>query len=159
MPLPSTLLKIPKIARPYKTLIEKGINDGLSSRAIHRSLVNSGINIGRTSVLGSVNAIKEKMRADHRLKYLNRNSRPNINRLHYSSRPMARNFSAIVKIKGIQAETGKAILQHIHISSDALLTRAEIEQHAIDLINDGDEYLIDNVEAQLQSMLVSSHYG
>ena len=99
-------------------MIQSGVAEGLSSRAITRSIQEAGIKISRSrSVLPAMRAIKEAELYGQRVRFIPSQNRINPRRLPAANVQLKQNFRYRMRIEGIGAD-GKQALKNIYVSTD-----------------------------------------
>jgi hypothetical protein len=139
------LATVGKAARAAFPIIEGGVSRGLSATAINsliRDTMGSGIR--RQTLLDIMRAVRNIETTSSQLRFLAPDRLPNPNRLAVSATVMRRRYAFVVDVHGTHASTGAPILKRVTISTDQLLTRAQIEDEAQSLMEDEEsEYGID----------------
>ena len=147
------LYTLPATARAAYPFILAGTRRGLSSRAIERTIRDAGLSISRTrSILPLMSEIKLAERAARNIKFTNLNATINVNRLPQAITMLRREYSYVVRIKGI-SPGGQLIDRHTTVSTDRNnMTRAEIEDIARQSAEDeGQSDTLQEIEVQLES--------
>jgi hypothetical protein len=92
---------------------------------------------------GELSAIVAKEREIQRLgsalRFLNRDSTPNPFRLPEALTTLRRAFSFTVEVRGFLVDTGERVTQNVTVTSSTLLTRAAMEELAIEAVTSGAE--------------------
>jgi hypothetical protein len=136
-------------ARQAYPIIQRGVREGLSSRALD-SLIREGLgsSIRRQTLLDIIRDVRNIFDVGAQLRFLNQESRPNPARLPEALTKIRREFSFTVEVRGIFGPTGLSTIQNVTITSDTLLTRREMEEAAIEAVEEGsDRYQLDIVSA------------
>ncbi len=141
------------LARQALPLIQGGVQRGLSSTAISDTLKTTfGKSIRRATLLNIIRRYKAVKTQGAQLKFLPRLSRPNPLRLPPALTKIRRKYSFVVRLLGNIEGTLERIEQMVTISTDKILTRAQMEDIAMSIVADnGDRYPIIDVEATLMS--------
>lgn len=135
LPLAATISAAARRALP---IIQRGVREGLSSRAINDVIKSAfGRGIRRQTLLDVMRAERGIVELAPQLKRLGRLKRPNINRLPLAVTRIRRRLSFIVQIRGFIADVGNEIIQQVTVSTDVNLTRQEIEDLAAGTIRTG----------------------
>lgn len=128
IPLLSTLSTAARVAYP---IIKRAVSEGLSVLDTQILLQDHLTPIPRNELLKVINAVRREYRlgADLRNRPLNRIIGERS--LHEAITPLRRQYSFDVLVRGIDTATGLLRGQYITVSTDRLLTRAEIEAAAM----------------------------
>lgn len=131
MPTPflSTLTKRARLAYP---IIQRGVREGLSSRAISNTLKAGGVGIRRNTLLDIMRRERDVWEHGQNLRYLPLDRRPNPSRLPEALTRIRRNYSYEVFVTGIDTSMGVPRGQYVTVASSKLLTRREAETLAIE---------------------------
>ena len=132
-PLLSTLSQRARNAFP---IIRGGVARGLSSNSIQTLLRGQGLGIRRTDLLSIIRAEKGIEVASSQLRFLNRNRTPDPRRLPDAIHKIRRAFSFEVRIKGFDFNTGSDVTQFVTVVLDDPLTRAEIENIGLSMVEE-----------------------
>lgn len=136
-PLIAGLTRAARLALPF---IERGVREGLSSRAIERAIRDGGLSAPRRQVLlDTMRALKGVEDAGKALKFLRQDARPDPSRLPEALTTIRRQYSFTVEVRGTLISTGEDFVQHVTVTSDSLLTRAEMEEAAVEAVDQGQE--------------------
>ena len=131
-PLLSTLSQRARTAFP---IIRGGVARGLSANSIQSLLRAEGLGIRRTDLLSIIRAERGIEVAASRLRTMRRDRSPDPRRLPDALHKIRRAFSFDVKISGFDLETGADVTQFVNVALDDPLTRGEIENLALSLID------------------------
>jgi len=116
-----------RFAYPF---IQSGVRQGLSANAIGKALTAQGAGVRRSELLSLVRREADIWTHGQNLRYLNLNSRPNIDTLPEALTTIRRQFSYVVELRGQSLSDGSAVIRNVTVSSDKLLTRGEAEEIA-----------------------------
>lgn len=132
-PLIAGLTRAARIAMPF---IERGVREGLSSRAIESAIRAGGLSVPRRQVLLDVmRGLKGIEDSGKSLKFLRQGARPDPSRMPEALTRIRRQFSYTVEVRGTHVSTGSPFVQHVTVTSDSLLTRAEMEEAAAEAVD------------------------
>ena len=131
-PLLSTLSQRARTAFP---IIRGGVARGLSANSIQSLLRGQDLGIRRTDLLAIIRAERGIELAAGGLRTMRRNRTPDPRQLPDASTKIRRAFSFEVRIKGFDLNTGADTTQFVTVVLDDPLTRAEIENLALSLID------------------------
>jgi hypothetical protein len=138
---PSFLDTLSHSARQAYPIIQRGVREGLSSRSISEALSNAGLGLRRQTLLDVMRLESGIQSAGRNLQFISPNNRPDPSRLPSALTRLRRLYSFTVQVTGTLTATGQTAIQHITVTSDSLMTRAEIEQAAQDAAEEGvDKY-------------------
>lgn len=159
MPLPllATLSGRARLAYP---IIQRGVREGLSSRAINTILQDTIGGLRRTSLLSIMRAERGVALAGSRLQALRRDFTPDPTRLPDSLTKLRRGFSFTVRIRGFDLGTGEDVTRFVTVALDDPLTRAEIENIGLGFIEeDLERYGVAVTEVLLQRGMKAGEEG
>ena len=126
------------LARQALPVIQRGVGEGLSSRAISSIIKDAfGKSIRRSTLLDVIRGIKGIEKANVQLKFIRKDRLPNVDRIPEAITRIRRNFSYKVKVEGHFIDTDIAHTEYINISSDINLTIAQIEAKALEAMEAG----------------------
>lgn len=149
VPLLSTLSTAARVAYP---IIKRAVSEGLSVLDTQILLQEHLTPVPRNELLKVINAVRREFRlgADLRDRPLNRVIGERV--LHEAITPLRRQYSFDVLVRGIDMATGLLRGQYITVSTDRLMTRAEIERAAmLAASGSGGSGGMEEVEAELQA--------
>lgn len=132
-PLLTTLSARSRLAYP---IIQRGVREGLSSRQIMGVLDRTVGQIRRQSLLDIMRAERGVAASGVSLRALRRNFHPDPRRLPDALTKTLRSFSFTVKISGFDLETGEDVIQYVNVALDDTMTRGEIENIGLGLIEE-----------------------
>ncbi len=146
----TTAERTTKAARSVYGAVRGAVARGVSDTAIGGILRRTGIDIP-AGVADQVIAKERRRRAQGAaLQFLARRRTPNPDRLPLSLTPIARRYAFLVRISGVDVDTGEDITKFVTISSDELMSREDIERRAEQFLEDDPEkYKIRNAQFQL----------
>lgn len=125
--------------------IRGGVARGLGDSAIGRALRGAGVNVPAPTLTKVVTRERRRREASAKLKFLPKNRKPNPARLPLSLTPIARNYSFLVEVSGIDKTTGEAVQKWITISTNELMDRDKLEEAASQMFGrDPDAYAVDS---------------
>ena len=150
-----------KLARQALPLIQGGVSKGLSSKSISDTLKTTfGKSIRRATLLNIIRRYKNIATRGAQLKFLPRLSRPNPLRLPPALTKLRRKYSFVVRLIGNIEGTFERIERMVTISSDTILTRAQMEDIALSIAADnGERYPIVDISATLMSGVQAGEQG
>lgn len=134
MPLPLLSTLNPRQRRAFP-IIQGGVARGLSGNQIQSVLRSQDLGINNVVLQRIIRAERGINIAAGRLRTIGRNDVPDPRRLPDSITKIRRAFSFEVKISGFDLETGADVTQFVTVSLDDPLTRGEIENLALSLID------------------------
>ena len=139
LPLIATLNKAARAALP---IIQKGVSEGISSRAISSIIKDAfGKSIRRSTLLDVMRALTGIERANATLKFIRKDRLPNIARIPEAITRIRRNFAFTVQVTGQIIDASMSFAEGITIASDVNLTRSQIEAKAMDALEQrGERY-------------------
>ena len=114
-------------ARRAWPIIQRGVREGISSRALTGVLQRAGLGIRRQTLLDIMRLAEGEFAIAPVLSALGLDRRPNPLRLPPAITKIRRAFSFTVRVLGADSDTGLEIEQFVTVSTDTLLTRGEIE--------------------------------
>lgn len=118
--------------------VRQAVREGLSSRNITELLISEfGRAIRRQRLLEMIRFENLEETLGAQLKYLRRDARPDPARLPDALTKIRRNYSFDVEVRGILEESGLASSQFVTVTTDAILTRAELEDAGLDAVEEG----------------------
>ena len=121
------------LARQAYPIIQRGVREGLSSRALDEVIRNAfGESIRRQTLLDVMRFERNVEEAGSRLKFLGLDSYPNPDRLPEAVTALRREFSFVVEVRGTRA--GLSTVQHVTVTSDSVLSRAQMQDLAIEAV-------------------------
>lgn len=126
-PLLETLSAAARFAFPF---ISRGVREGLSARAIGRSLRAQGVPINNADLFTLVRRESEIWTHGQNLRFLNLGSRPREAALPEALTTIRRKFSYVVELRGSSLSDGASVVRNVTVSTDRLLTRGEAEDIA-----------------------------
>lgn len=146
-PLIAGLTRAARLAMPF---IERGVREGLSSRAIETAIRAGGFAAPRRTVLLEVmRAMRGVEESGKALRFLRQGARPDPARLPEALTTIRRAYSFTLEVRGTHISTGAPLVQHVTVTSDTLLTRAEMEAAAAEAVDQGNERYGIEVESVL----------
>ena len=117
MPIPF-FNTLPKSARLALPIIQSGVARGLSSRAITKTILESGIRISRgRSVLPAMRALKQLEAQGQEVSLISGSTRINTRRLPPAVTELKKAFRYRVRLEGLN-QLGEASVKHIFITTD-----------------------------------------
>lgn len=120
-------------ARTAWPIIQRGVREGLSTRAIGRSLSAGGMGIRTQTLHRLATAERTIWQHGQSLKFLTKSSLPNVGRLPVALSKIRRQFSYTVELRGRSPLTGQSLLQHVTIATDQNMTREALESLASEM--------------------------
>lgn len=159
MPAPflATLTASARAAYPF---IQRGVREGLSSRALERVIRAAGLAIRRQDLLTAMRLESGVQTQGSELRFLNQDHRPNPARLPIALTKIRRQYSFIVEVSGVNVSTGELTRRNVTVTSDSLLTRREIEAAAVDAVDSqGTRYGMRESSGTLTSGMQSGSFG
>lgn len=115
--------------------IRQGVREGLSSRQILSVLqehLGSGLRRQRLLDLMRLENIEQTTGAT--LRYLNRDAYPNPQRLPDALSKIRRNYSFDIEVRGTLLDTDEPYSRYVTVTTDALLTRGDLEAAAMEAV-------------------------
>lgn len=144
--VPSLLRSLPRSARQALPIIERGIREGLSSRALTSIIREAGIPISRTSVLRATRALRGETLTITDIKLQPRDVPFDVNRLPTSLTRIRRELSFRVAVRGIDAN-GQPVERHVTVATDdASKTLDDILSEAEQYVSDPTDYGLAEVQ-------------
>jgi len=116
MPVPF-INTLPKSVRQALPIIRGGVAQGLSSRAITRTIRDAGIRISRGSVLPAMRALNQLEAQGRAVRYVSGSSRINTRRLPPAVTNLKRAYRYRIRLEGINPG-GQAETKYIYITTD-----------------------------------------
>jgi hypothetical protein len=146
IPLLSTLSVAARTALPF---IERGVREGLASRAINAVLKSEfGKGLRRQVLLDVMRAVSGVQSAGAQLKFLGLDKIPNPARIPAALTTIRREFSYKIEVRGVSSMTGQSMTRFVQVTSSRNLTRREMQDAALDAIgSDQERYGITDYEA------------
>jgi len=138
-----TFTSIGRLAYP---IVQRGVREQLTSTAIIDVLSAGGLTFRRSEMLRMVRLERGIEETSSRLRFMRPDARPDPSRLKEAAGRTRRQFSFVVEVEGRSLLTDSALKRHVTISTDSLLTRREIEEAAMETLEE-DEYA-EEFEAQ-----------
>ena len=131
-------------ARRAFPIIQAGVKQGMSSRAINESIKTAfGVGIRRQTLLDIMRAETGIERAGAALRFISPRNMPNPRRLPQAVTRIRRHYSFVVRVTGHLIDTGLPVIQNVTVALDTLLTRGEIERMAENMVAEGrDRYML-----------------
>lgn len=123
-------------ARQAYPIIQRGVSEGLSARAIQTTLSSAGLGIRRQTLLDTVRRIKDVEGRGQRLRFIRSDRTPDPRRLPEALTTLRRSFSFRVELRGVDFGTGDPFTRFVTVALDKPLTRQEIERKAEQFILD-----------------------
>lgn len=125
-----------KVRRNLST-IQAGVARGLNSRQIN-SLIEgaTGSGVRRVDLLAGIRHLRGQAEAALHIRNIRRDRLPDPARLPRARTRILSNFSFVVEVRGIDSDTGLATTRRLTIRSDRLLTPREIEEEALNAIDE-----------------------
>lgn len=113
---------------------------GISSRKLNDVIkAATGQGIRRQVLLDFMRAVRGTKQKSTFLKFLKDNALPNINRLPAALTKIQRRLSFLVEVRGILVESGETIIQHVTLAMDNPLSKARMQQMAVQIVEDQQE--------------------
>lgn len=112
----------------------------MSTTVLQRELSAAGLGVRRTDLLDAVRSIRGVEAAADRLKSVRSDLRPDPQRMPIARTRQLREYSFRVRVQGIHPETGERQSRYFQVATDDLMTRAEIEEIALDYSVDTEVY-------------------
>jgi hypothetical protein len=136
LPLIAGLTRAARIAYPF---IERGVREGLSSRAIENAIRAGGLSAPRRSVLLEViRGIKGVEASAGRIENVRRSFKPSPELHAPALTKIRRAYSYTLEVTGSSIGTGMPLTQHIQITSDTPLSALEREEAAAEALSAGE---------------------
>jgi len=137
MPLPY-LSTLSSAARSLYPMVVSGVRQGLSSRAIERSIRNAGFSVSRgRTLLPMMRAIREVERQGAAVRHVGLTTSINTNRLPVSLVPMRRRYAYTVRVRGLNA-AGELVDQYLtYMTNSSTIKRSTIESRVMDIAQTG----------------------
>lgn len=136
-PIPGGLSDSARRALPF---VRQGVAGGMSGNALSSALSAAGAGVRRTELLDAIRMVRGEAEAADRLKFVRKDRRPDPARLPLSRTRMLREYGYVVELRGFDPQLGGSALRYATVSSSRLQTIAEIEDAALALIGDLEEY-------------------
>jgi hypothetical protein len=137
MPLTDLLIAtLTKGARSALPFITEAVERGLSTAAVGRALESAGFTVRRQQMLDIVRALKDKELTRPYIQSVRDDLSINPAKLARPLTKTLRRFSFLVKLTGLDADTGLSRAHNLTISSDSLMTKAAIKTLALSYIPD-----------------------
>jgi len=132
------LSTLSKSARTIYPQVLSGVKQGLSSRAIERSIRAAGFPVSRSrTLLPMMRAITEVERRGAAVKNIGLNRSINVNRLPVSLTPLRRRYSYTVRVRGINS-VGDIVDQYLTYSTNSsTILRKTIEERVLEIASTG----------------------
>lgn len=145
-----------KVRRNLST-IQAGVSRGLTSRQIN-SLIETatGSGVRRVDLLAGIRHLRGQVEGALHIRNIRRDRLPDPARLPRAQTRILSNFSFVVDVRGIDSDTGLAATRQLTIRSDRLLTPAEIEEAALDAIDEAQEGTTSDVPFEPDQVVVVS---
>lgn len=118
------------VIRQFYSIIRRGVGEELSSRAIIRAIRESGGMIRDSIAFSAISDVRNRVAGETRLRFLNLDQAPNVNRLPESLNPTTAQFSFRVGLNKISGGGPTDYEQIVTVVTDDILTRREIEEMA-----------------------------
>lgn len=160
MPFPPWLSTLPKAAKIFYPIAQKGISAGLSGNAILKAYSAAGPGIRRTLGLEVVRAVRGVERTASVFKALKLDVFPDPGKIPTALTGTLRDFSYRVSYRGL-TEEGKPFQSYVTVSTNDLITRRQAEDVALGYIEEiPEEYGIRSVSTVgLEDIRKSPHLG
>ncbi len=128
--------------------IIRGVREGLSARAIGSALRAGGMSFSNAFLFSAVKEVRNLSNAGGLVAALGDNQRADPSSLPFALTEIRRRYSFLVEVQGTSMKSGALMKQNVTVSSDRNLTRLEMEEAAIDAVEEGsDRYGLEDVEA------------
>lgn len=125
---------IPGPARAALPFIQTGVGNGLSVDRIHAILGLAGIPISRSVLTSAIDYFHGEITAGRYIEALAGNVLPNPDFLQPALGLIRRQYSYIIRITGYDSATKRRLVTHTTVSSERLLSKAQVQEEARDLI-------------------------
>lgn len=130
MPSTGIFYRLVEDARRAWPAVRKAVAQGIGADRTFQALREQGFAVTR-QVIRELAAAERAMQAQMSdLRFLNRSQRPDPLRLPIALTKMRQRFAFVVRLRGINTQTGEAETRHVTVSTPVLLTRAEMEKQA-----------------------------
>lgn len=128
--------------------IVRGVREGLSARAIGRSLRAGGLSFSDRFLFEATRRQRDVWTQGQSVASLGDFQRPDPRLLPEALTATRRRYSFLVEVQGDSLLTGQRVTQHVTISTDRLLTRLEMEEAALEAVEGAPtRYGLEDVEA------------
>jgi hypothetical protein len=117
--------------RAAEPFIRSGARRDATFREIAGAIRAGGLRIGNERLLDALQRERTIVEHGRALRFLGRQQRPAVERLPESLTRLRREFSFAVDVEGTLIATGATRVQAVTVSTDAVLTRQEIEDEAL----------------------------
>lgn len=160
MAFPSFLSTLPKAARLFYPIAQKGVAQGLSGNAILQAYRTAGPGIRRTVGLEVVRAVRGVERKASIFKALKMDVFPDPRKLPTALTDTLRDYSYRIGYQGVTSE-GKSFSSYVTVSTNELISRRQAEDVALGYIEDMPaEYGIESISrVGLDGILKSPRLG
>ena len=125
-------------ARKAYPIIQRGVAEGLSSRALQSVLANAGLGIRRQTLLDVMRAEQGMVTKSSQLQSLGMDRTPNPDRLPEALTKQRRQYSFRVQVGTYYDVNGEESAAYVSVATDSLLTRAQIEEKALAALEESD---------------------
>ena len=147
-------------ARQAYPIIQGGVAQGLSSRAITETLVAADRSIRRSTLLDIIRRVRDVETRGAQLRNLRLDRFPDPRRMPEALTQLKRAFSFRVELRGVEIDTGIPFTRHVNVALDRPLTRERMERIAEQFIEDEPErYGIDLTSVLLVSGMKAGPEG
>ncbi len=160
MALPPWLYTLPKAARLFYPIAQKGISQGLSANSILKSYHLAKPGIRRTLGLEVVRRVRGVERASRAFKGMRLDLHPDVSRIPEGGTRMGWNLSYKIEYQAVTTE-GKSLTAHVTVVSDEVITRRQAEEMAASFFaKTPEEYGIESVQKiQLVGITKAAGFG
>lgn len=117
-------------------LLESGVGRDLSANSILESLQSQGLGYRRQDFLSDIRIISHAEQTWSTIRYVTRDSVPSERLYFNTANPMLTQYQTVVEVRGYDRETGEAITRDVTVHHNTLLTRAELEEDAIAVVEE-----------------------
>lgn len=118
------------VIRQFYSVIRSAVSNDLSARAIIRAIRSAGGAIRDSVAFDAISDVRDRIDGETRLRFLNFDQAPNVNRLPESLNPLKSLYSFRVGINKTPGGGPTDYQQIVTVSTNQILTRAEIEERA-----------------------------
>ena len=147
MARPIFLGGLPRSASVAYDFIRSGVRKGISARAMEPIIRDKLTPISRTTINRVVALEKQRLDRVADLRFLNRNARPNIDRMNIPiGEKMKFEFAFTFEVRYKNPFTGEDVIDHRTLSTNEVLTRDEMESQLKGRYRESSPLLVDKDE-------------
>lgn len=130
----SRLFSLSPSAKRALPFIERSVRTGVSVSALQTALSGQGMGVRRTELLAAVRFVRGVEIKTNAIRSIRRDRKPDPARIAIARTNIRRQFSFTVRVTGFRDVDGERVERFITLSTDTLLTRAELEAEAASVI-------------------------